>query len=97
MKSVTVTPGVTERPPLPGLHYVGFVVHPRKPGPMTLAIAHKDGNSLILDLLRDGLTIEQCSHPAHAYGVTRLTGADDEGDGSDSLLHATAGVLSLLK
>jgi len=51
-----ITPGVTERRPIPGVVYHGFVVHPRQPGPVTLAIAHRAGKKIILDLCRDGLT-----------------------------------------
>jgi len=42
--------GVTERPPVPGQSYAGFVVHPRKPGPLVLAIGHRHGERFILDL-----------------------------------------------
>lgn len=93
---MTVSAGVTERPPLPDLHYAGFVVHPKQPGPITLAIAHKDGDNFVLDLIRDGLSIEQSAHLLKAYRIDHVNGADDEDDSSDSLAHAVAGVVSVL-
>jgi hypothetical protein len=54
-----VDPGVKERPPIPGVHYVAFVVHPSQPGPITLAIAHRDceRDLYVLDLCRETLTV----------------------------------------
>jgi hypothetical protein len=87
-----ITPGVSERRPVPGVVYHGFVVHPRQPGPVTLAIAHKAGDKIILDLCRDGLTIADAANLAKAYRITKLTGAIDEGE---ALAHATMGAIDL--
>jgi hypothetical protein len=92
-----VNPGVTERPPVPGQSYAAFVVHPRAPGPTTLAIAHREGDKFVVDLVRDGLTIQQAADLVKAYGISQVTGADDEGDSSVSLAHAVCGVISLLR
>jgi hypothetical protein len=63
--------GVTERPPVPGQSYAGFVVHPRKPGPIVLAIGHMHREWFILDLCRDGLTVQQAAELLKAYASTR--------------------------
>jgi hypothetical protein len=92
--------GVTERPPVPGQRYVAFVVHPRKPAPIvfvTLVVAHREGDMRVVDLARDGLTVEQAAELVKAYGIDQVTGADDEGDSSFSLAHAVAGAIYLLR
>jgi hypothetical protein len=89
-----VTPGVTERRPIPGVVYHSFVVHPRQPGPVTLAIAHKACEKIILDLCRDGLTIADSANLLKAYNIAKVTGANDEGDGL-AMAHATLGALDL--
>jgi adenine/guanine phosphoribosyltransferase-like PRPP-binding protein len=45
----------------------------------------------ILDLVRDGLTIQQSADLVRAYGVDQVTGADDDGL---NLAHAVAQHLS---
>jgi hypothetical protein len=90
-----VEPGVTERPPVSGQFYAAFVVHPRAPGPTTLAIAHCEGDKYVVDLVRDGLTIQQAADLVKAYGIGEVTGADDDGVGS--LGQAVCGVISLLR
>src|SRR5258705_5995262 len=88
-----ITPGVTERRPIPGVVYHGFVVHPRQPGPVTLAIAHRSGEKIILDLCRDGLTVADAANLLKAYSIAKVTGgANDEGD---ALAHATMGAIDL--
>jgi len=89
-----ITPGVTERRPIPGVVYHGFVVHPRQPGPVTLAIAHRTGKKIILDLCRDGLTTVDAANLLKAYSIAEVTGAKDEGDGL-TMAHATMGALDL--
>ncbi len=91
---MSITPGVTERRPIPGVVYHGFVVHPRQPGPVTLAIAHKAGEKIILDLCRDGLTIADAANLMKAYNIAKVTGATDEGDGL-TMAHATLGAIDL--
>jgi hypothetical protein len=86
---------VTERRPQPGRRYRAFVVHPSKPGPQILAIGHCEGEKIVVDLLRDGLTIAQAAELVKAYGIERVTGAENDDD--DSMLHAIAGVVSLLR
>jgi hypothetical protein len=86
-----------ELPPVPGHSYVAFVVHPRQAGAIALAIAHKDGDTFVVDLCRDGLTVQQAADLAKAYGISEVTGADDEGDGSVSLAHAVCGAINLLQ
>jgi hypothetical protein len=90
-----VDPGVTERPPMVGQSYAAFVVHPREPGPITLAIAHCEGDKYVVDLCRDGLTIQQAADLVKAYGISEVTGADDDGVGS--LAQAVCGIISLLR
>lgn len=90
---MTASARVTERRPMRGQHYAGFVVHPKQPGPIRL---DKSGDQFVIDLIRDRLTAEQSAHLLKAYGIDQVTGADDEGDSSDSLVHAIAGVISVL-
>jgi hypothetical protein len=85
------------RPPVAGWHYAAFAVHPRQPGPVVLAIGHRCGEKIVIDLVRDGLTVPQACDLLKAYGINTVTGADDEGDGSVSLAHAVAGVVHVLR
>jgi hypothetical protein len=87
----------TELPPVPGRHYAAFVVHPRSPGPLVLAIAHKEGGQFVVDLVRGGLTLPQAAKLVTAYGIGRVAVADDEGDSSFSLAHAVAGSIEVLR
>jgi hypothetical protein len=87
--------GVTERPPVPGVSYVAYTVHPREPGPITLAIAHRDGDMRILDLLRDRLTVAQSAALLHAYGIREVVG-DFEND-ELTLVRAMLGAINLCR
>ena len=87
-----IDPGVTERPPVPGWRYVAFVLHPPAPGPITLAIAHAEGHDRVLDVIRDGLTIDESAALLRRYGIDSIVGAEDAGDGLN-LAHAALGAL----
>ena len=50
---VAVDNGVAERPPLAGRAYAAFCVHPPRPGPVALAIAHREGEMFVVDLVRE--------------------------------------------
>ena len=91
-----ITPGVTERPPVPGFSYVAFVVHPPRPGPVVLAIAHHDRKraKLVLDATGESVGVDDCARLLKRYGISQVTGAPDEGEG-DSLAHAICGALLL--
>ncbi len=53
-----ITPDVTERPWVLGWTYVAFAVHPLFPGPLlAIAIAHREGDKLVLDVARENITI----------------------------------------
>jgi hypothetical protein len=80
-----VTPGVKERPPVPGFRYAAFVVHPPSPGPVILAIAHREGRNGILDVIRESIEVGTSAELLKRYGIGRVVGAPDEGDG---LAHA---------
>ena len=54
-----------------------FGAHPRQPGPVTVAIAHKAGEKIVLDLCRDGLTIADAANLMKAYNLTKVTGANN--------------------
>lgn len=86
---------VNERPPQSGQHYKAFAVYPRKPGPTTLAIGHREGEMRVVDLLRDGLTVAQAAELTKAYGINTITGAENDED--DTALHAIAGLINLLQ
>jgi hypothetical protein len=99
IKSAT-TPGVTERRPIPGVVYHGFIVHPRQPGPVTVAIAHRVGEKIVLDLCRDGLTIADAANLMKAYNITKVTGANNGATASRwrtqrSAAHAALGAIHL--
>ena len=94
MRAGVASPGVKERPPVPGWRYVAFVVHPLHPGPCVLAIAHSEGRNRVLDVIRESITVADCSALVKRYGIDRVVGAPDEG-GNDSLAHAAAGALTL--
>jgi hypothetical protein len=85
---------VTERPPQPGLHYKAFVVHPSKPGPQTLVIGHCEDDKVVIDLMRDGLTIAQAAELVKIYDINTVTGGVNDDD--DTMLHAVAGVVDEL-
>jgi hypothetical protein len=91
---MTTEASTVERPPVPGWSYAAFVVHPLRPGPVVLAIAHCEGTKLVLDVLRENITIEECCGVVKRYGIWRVTGAREEGD---SLAHATLGALLLAR
>jgi hypothetical protein len=91
--AAAITPGVKERPPVPGWRYVAFVVHPPR-GLCVLAIAHPEGRNVVLDVVKDGLSVEVCCDLLKRYGISSVTAAPDEG-GGDSLAHAACGALVL--
>lgn len=77
-----IAPGLKVRPPVPGLGYVGFV----DPSgglndSMTLAIAHREGDRCVLDLVVERkppmspeAVVEDFCGILKAYGVTKVTG-----------------------
>jgi hypothetical protein len=58
-----VDKGVAERPPVEGYHYAPFAVHPPNPSDVMLgfAIAHREGEQFVLDLVRENLRISECA------------------------------------
>ena len=81
---------VSEQPPQSDHHYkaaaayvpVGYLPH--KPYPITLAIGHREEvetkGVFVIDLLRDGLTVEQVNELAMTYGIDILDiGVDSRG------------------
>jgi hypothetical protein len=90
-----VTPGLRERPPVEGWDYVAFAVHPTAREPITaVAIAHAEGNHILLDAVRENISVADCCALLHRYGIAGLTGGLDEG-GDDGLMHAVAGATTL--
>ncbi len=88
--------GVTERPPVEGKTYVAFVVHPREPGNVLgVAIAHREGEKFVVDVVKEDITVVECAAVSERYGVSQVTGA--YGDESDALVHAVAGAINLLR
>lgn len=87
--------GVTERPPVAGVRYEAFEVHPPQPGNLyALAIAHRDGEMLVQDVIREDISIPDAAVLLKRYGITKITGT--VGDEADALAHATLGVLNKL-
>ena len=60
--------------------------------PVTLAIAHVEGHDRVLDVIRDGLTIDESAALLRRYGIDSIVGAEDAGDGLN-LAHAALGAL----
>ncbi len=94
MVASAVQPGVLERPPVFGWSYVAFVVRPQHPGPVVLAIAHREGTKVVLDAIRESISVADCAILVKRYGITHVTGAPDEGQG-DSLAYAACGAMLL--
>jgi hypothetical protein len=87
--------GVTERPPIAGVSYAAFAVHPAEPGNLlALAVAHRGGDKFIVDVVKDDISIVDAADVLRRYGISRVTG--DVGDERDALAHAVAGVIHLL-
>jgi hypothetical protein len=87
--------GVTERPPVAGVRYEAFTVYPPNPGKLyALTIAHRDGEMLVQDLIREDISVEDATDVLRRYGITKITGA--VGDKEDALMHALAGVVDIL-
>ena len=54
--------GVTERPPVAGVSYTAFAVHPPQPGNLLgLAVAHRDGGKVVVDLVKGGIGLAEAS------------------------------------
>ncbi len=91
-----VDTGVTERPPVAGASYAAFAVTPPHRGNvLALAIAHREDEKVIVDVIKDDLDVAEVADMLARYGVSRLSGA--EGDESDALAHAVAGVFQELR
>jgi hypothetical protein len=89
-------PGVNERPPMPGFSYVAFAVH-EDSGPLKgFAIAHKNGEKFVVDVVRQGITVDESAELMKRYGIDTVTAAPHEG-GDDAMAHAVAGAIVCLK
>jgi hypothetical protein len=69
-------------------------VHPSRPGPQTLVIGHCEDDKVVIDLMRDGLTIAQAAELVEIYNINTVTGAVNDDD--DAMLHAVFGVVNEL-
>jgi hypothetical protein len=88
--------GVKERPPVAGISYAAFVVHPPHPGNLlALAIAHRGGDKFIVDVVKDDISVADSVAVLGRYGISQVTG--DVGNEADALAHAVAGVINLLR
>jgi hypothetical protein len=88
--------GVTERPPIKGVAYAAFAVHPPRPGKLLgLAVAHRAGEKFVVDLVRADVGIAESVAVLQRYGVQRVTGA--VGDEADALAHAVCGAIAELQ
>ena len=87
-----VDKGVTERPPVAGVSYAAFAVHPPQPGNLLgLAIAHCEGGKFIVDVVRENISFAEAAAVLARYGVSKASAA--VGDEADALVHAVAGVV----
>jgi hypothetical protein len=88
--------GVTERPPVAGKSYAAFAVHPPHPGILlALAIAHRDGENFIVDLVKGDIRIADSAPILRRYGISTVFGADD--DIGLPLAQAVSGVIAVLR
>ncbi len=88
--------GVTERPPIEGVKYAAFVVHPSQPGNLfAMAIAHRAGEKFVVDVIRDDISIADACAVLERYGISKVTG--DLGEEADALAHAVAGAVYQLQ
>jgi hypothetical protein len=89
----SVSKGVTERPPVAGVKYKAFGVHPPEPGNLLgFTIGHRTGEKLVVDVVRDDISVPDAVAVMKHYGITtRITIA--EGDEADALAHAVCGLI----
>jgi hypothetical protein len=91
-----VNKGVTERRPVKGVRYVAFCVHPAHPGNLyALAIGHRDGEKLVIDLVREEIGGKDSCVILKRYHIPRIVG--DFGDKAGALAHAVSGVIHELQ
>jgi hypothetical protein len=91
----SVDKGVTERPPVAGVRYEAFEVHPPSPGNLLgFAIAHRTGDKFIVDVVKGDISIPDAAAILKRYRISKITG--DVGEEADALAHAVAGVVNLL-
>lgn len=77
-----VSPGIRERPPIPGTRYVAFVdPSGGSADSMTLAIAHAEGDDAVLDAVREAVppfspeaVVSEFAKLASSYGCRAVTG-----------------------
>ena len=90
-----VTKGVKERPPIAGVKYVAFAVHPPHPGNLLgFAIAHR-GEKFVVDLVKADISVADASAIMDRYGISRVAAA--VGEEADALAHAVAGAVYELR
>jgi hypothetical protein len=88
--------GVTERPPVVGMSYAAFEVHAARQGNLLgMAIAHRDGDRFVVDVVRQNISIADAAAVLKRYGIAEVTGA--VGSKDDALAHAVAGAINLLQ
>lgn len=80
---------------MPGFTYRAFVVHPVNDGPLAFAIAHRDGDTAVVDMVRDNFTVRNLVPILKRYGIDRVTGDVEWGDGL-TMAQATLGVVGLV-
>jgi len=90
------TDNVSVRPPIAGMSYAAFAVHPPRPGPVVLAIGHRADGKYIVDLVDQYLTVAAAAAVLHPYGVTKVIGAESNTIDEDGHVHAVAGLISVL-
>lgn len=77
-----VSPGIRERPPIPGVRYFAFVdPSGGSSDSMTLAIAHSEGDDVLLDAVREAVppfspeaVVGEFSSLVHSYDARSVTG-----------------------
>ncbi len=88
--------GVSERPPVKGVAYSAFAVHPPRPGKLlAMAVAHRAGEKFVVDLVRADMSVAEAVGVLQRYGVSRVTGA--VGDEDDAMAHAVCGAIAELQ
>ncbi len=99
--------GVTELPPVEGRSYAAFVVHPPRPrftedgssGPVTVAIAHYDGDraTYVLDLVKDEITVAASCRELKRYGISKVQGHTSDDYDETGMAEAVCGAFHILR
>lgn len=89
--------GVIERPFKSWVKHHAFAVYPHLPGRLiAVAIAHKEGGKIVIDVIRENISFEDCCELVKAYGINAIEGTPADNLGLPLAL-AVCGVIEMVK